>query len=95
MIQKLLIENGFYPCILRDPIMFGGYYGVSELVDEVKEGILYFLSLTQNSSAIQLNRRIGNIHHLINHSFDNIKRYLKSHLFLKNGINTTKYIKNL
>ena len=86
MIQKLLIENGFYPCILRDPRMFGGYYGVSELVDEVKEGIRYFCSTTNFVTTIsdslsptkkQLARKIGEIRHLIKHRFDNINRNLK------------------
>ena len=42
---KLLIENGFYPCILQRPEMFAGYLGISEMVEEVIEGIQYFITI--------------------------------------------------
>ena len=45
LLIKLLIDNNFYPCILKDPHMLHGYLCVSELVKEIIEGIRYFIDL--------------------------------------------------
>jgi hypothetical protein len=47
ILNKLLIENGFSPVILDDPSVFDGYHSKNELVQDVKTGIEYFLSLTK------------------------------------------------
>ena len=43
ILNKLLIENKFYPTILDDPTMFDGYHSKAELVEDVKRRQKYFL----------------------------------------------------
>ena len=43
LLIKLLIDNNFYPCILKDQDLLRGYLSVSELVKEIIEGINYFI----------------------------------------------------
>lgn len=43
LLIKLLIDNNFYPCILKDPHLLHGYLCVSELVKEIIEGVKYFI----------------------------------------------------
>ena len=47
LLNKLLIENGFYPAVLDPPagFKFGGYLSLKEAVKEVADGIARFLSL--------------------------------------------------
>src|SRR3990167_688180 len=42
ILTKLLIENGFSPTIIREPVMFDGYFSTRELVEAVKEGMDYY-----------------------------------------------------
>jgi len=43
LLIKLLIDNNFYPCILKDPELFRGYLSISELVKEIIDGIKFFI----------------------------------------------------
>ena len=43
LLIKLLIDNNYYPCILKDPDLFRGYLCVSELMKEIIEGVRYFI----------------------------------------------------
>jgi hypothetical protein len=42
LLNKLLIENGFSPCILNDPYVFDGYHSAKELVQDIKNGFENF-----------------------------------------------------
>ncbi len=39
LLNKFLIENGFSPCILKEPNCFDGQYTIKEIVSKMKEGI--------------------------------------------------------
>lgn len=43
VLNKLLLENGFLPVILRSPYIFDGYFSAKELVSEVKLGFQNYL----------------------------------------------------
>jgi hypothetical protein len=44
LLDKLLLENRFSFCILRDPDLFDGYFSIEELVQEIKDGMDRFNS---------------------------------------------------
>ena len=45
LLIKLLIENGFYPCILKYTEILEGYLSISEVIPHIVEGIEYFQNL--------------------------------------------------
>lgn len=53
VLNKLLIENGFKPAILENPIVFDGYHSVKELVQDVMVGMKNFLSHHKKSEKEQ------------------------------------------
>ncbi len=49
ILNKLLIENGFPPCMLFDPNCFDAF-SPSQLVDEIKKGMLTFQQIIQKNN---------------------------------------------
>lgn len=50
ILNKLLIENGFTPVILDDPVVFDGYHSQNELIQDVKFGMSNFLACVTSQS---------------------------------------------
>jgi len=48
LLNKLLVQNGLPTAILDDPNVFGGYYGTSEMIGEIKKGMFNFMEAAQD-----------------------------------------------